>query len=409
LKVATGNLRGAGTQSRAWVQLVGEGGSTERYTIGDDEESGTFDRASVRAFTIPVPKHIGQLRQIVVEKGRDHERAGEGWYLQHIEVVDPRGEKTIFPCNAWLGESDCGGFTGPYSRQLAPMTAAQVAARDAPMPVSVRASGMSIPHPEKVRKQGAKGHNTRGFGSGGEDAYFYCQPSETTFAMGVADGVYMWRSVGIDSGAMSRALMQHARAAVEGGQMGAREVLGAAVGAIKESGVLGSSTVCLLTVDTGTGLLRAANLGDSGFLVYGRQPNHPAATDRNKYTLKYRTSQLEHSFGCPYQIGHHAQGNKVEDADVAQFHVRVGDIIVMGSDGLLDNVSDLDIAHELTQGVAQGVSVPQLVQRLVRHAFEASMDKHRMTPYSKGATEAFDMVYSGGKPDDITVLVAQVR
>ena len=31
-----------------------------------------------------------------------------------------------------------------------------------------------------------------------------------------------------------------------------------------------------------------------------------------------------------------------------------------------------------------------------------------MTPYSVGATEAFDMVYSGGKKDDITVVVAIV-
>ncbi len=45
-------------------------------------------------------------------------------------------------------------------------------------------------------------------------------------------------------------------------------------------------------------------------------------------------------------------------------------------------------------------------QRLTKMAFDASMDKNRVTPYSKGASEAFDMVYSGGKPDDITVLVA---
>ena len=28
------------------------------------------------------------------------------------------------------------------------------------------------------------------------------------------------------------------------------------------------------------------------------------------------------------------------------------------------------------------------------------------TPYSLGATEAFDMVFNGGKQDDITVVVA---
>ena len=32
----------------------------------------------------------------------------------------------------------------------------------------------------------------------------------------------------------------------------------------------------------------------------------------------------------------------------------------------------------------------------------------KVTPYSLGATEAFDMVYNGGKADDITVVVARL-
>lgn len=37
------------------------------------------------------------------------------------------------------------------------------------------------------------------------------------------------------------------------------------------------------------------------------------------------------------------------------------------------------------------------------------MDKNGVTPYSLAATEAFDMVYNGGKPDDITVVVTRLR
>ena len=33
------------------------------------------------------------------------------------------------------------------------------------------------------------------------------------------------------------------------------------------------------------------------------------------------------------------------------------------------------------------------------------MDKEGETPYSVAASDAFNMVYSGGKQDDITVLV----
>ena len=44
-------------------------------------------------------------------------------------------------------------------------------------------------------------------------------------------------------------------------------------------------------------------------------------------------------------------------------------------------------------------------RNLLTTAYEVSMDKSRSTPYSLSATEHFDMVYSGGKQDDISVLV----
>jgi hypothetical protein len=38
------------------------------------------------------------------------------------------------------------------------------------------------------------------------------------FGMGVADGVYMWREQGIDSGVMSRAIMDSCRLQVQAGE-----------------------------------------------------------------------------------------------------------------------------------------------------------------------------------------------
>jgi len=37
------------------------------------------------------------------------------------------------------------------------------------------------------------------------------------------------------------------------------------------------------------------------------------------------------------------------------------------------------------------------------------VDRNYVTPYSRDATEYFDMVYSGGKKDDITVVVAVMQ
>ena len=44
-------------------------------------------------------------------------------------------------------------------------------------------------------------------------------------------------------------------------------------------------------------------------------------------------------------------------------------------------------------------------RNLLARAYDVSMDRSRLTPYSLAATEHFDMVYSGGKKDDISVVV----
>jgi len=398
--VITGNLRGAGTHSPAWIQLIGQNGMTAKYQLGETDGGG-FERGTTKSFTIDVPKDLGPLRRIHIEKRRDRGTIlGEGWYLQQVEVEGPGRERTVFPCNSWLGESDCGGYVGAIERNLLP--AAHTKPVDQYQPVHVQASGMSIPHPEKVVKYGMKGVNTKGFGHGGEDAYFFCEgrsKKKTLFGMGVADGVYMWRDKGIDSGLMSQALMEKAMHMVEGGTEDVFLVLSTAARYIQSEGMMGSTTACVLTINTTNGLLHAANLGDSGFLVYG--PGN--GTDLE---LKFRTNQLEHEFGRPYQIGHHEYANRPEDSDLVSFHVSKGDVIVMGTDGLLDNVSEVEIGQVLMQQLGKGASTSTLTQALVKAAFDASMDKRRMTPYSKGASDFFDMVYSGGKQDDITVLVA---
>ncbi|MEW5318281.1 MAG: hypothetical protein WDW38_009514 [Sanguina aurantia] len=311
----------------------------------------------------------------------------------------PRATSRCSPCNNWLGASDCGGIMGPLERNLLPTIATQ--ATTAPAPVSVTGAGMSIPHPDKV-KQGVKGVNRRGYGYGGEDAYFMTQGKNGVYGMGVADGVYMWKELGIDSGAMSRDLMTTAQQMVAGGHEDVFKIMQQAARHTTQHGIEGSATACLATINTQQGQLHAANLGDSGFLLLGRSGDG----GRGALDIKLRTNQLEHEFGCPFQLGHHRYANSVDDADLVTHHVVPGDVLVMGTDGLLDNLGDSEIVREVQQCLTNGSSPGEAVRHLVKLAFEASMDRKRSTPYSRGATEAFDMAYSGGKPDDITVLVA---
>lgn len=172
---------------------------------------------------------------------------------------------------------------------------------------------------------------------------------------------------------------------------------------------MGSSTAVLVTINLDAGRLQAATLGDSGAFVVGRP--HDDGGGGGPMQVRFRTPQQEHEFGRPYQLGHFAHANTPEDADLATLLVRRGDIVVAGSDGLLDNLSEVEIVDEISRALRASTGAPRaaaVAQRLAKAAFEASVDRKRMTPYSRAATEAFDMVYAGGKKDDISVVVCLV-
>ncbi|GFR39752.1 hypothetical protein Agub_g236 [Astrephomene gubernaculifera] len=483
LTITTGNRRGAGSLAPAWVQLVGTNGKSERILVGETDED-RLARGSVRTVSVPAPEELGQLRFVNVQRlGSSISDAGTGWFLEHVVVETPEQQRLYFPCHAWFGEADAGVMHGPLERNLLP--AAPEDAEIASEPVRLSASGMAVPHPDKVKQDGAKGVNRKGFGHGGEDSYFYCAGKNGVFALGVADGVFMWRESGIDSGVFSRALMKLSEQSVQAGSADVVKVMQDAAAGAAASGVKGSSTACIVLVNQDTGQLWAANLGDSGCLLlrpatappaggdgshhphpahhpqqqpYQHHPRHHAHPNHHQqqhqlhgrnhsgshhhshhphpghsgigrhhgrpltaaenaaaaanhappvpYTVKFRTNQLEHEFGRPYQLGHHEAADSVEKCDVAMQAVRPGDVLVLGTDGLLDNLSDAEIAREVAVCRSHGSGPSVIAHRLARLAFEASYDKSRSTPYSTAASEHFDMVYSGGKPDDITVLCA---
>jgi len=83
-------------------------------------------------------------------------------------------------------------------------------------------------------------------------------------------------------------------------------------------------------------------------------------------TVKFRTPQLEHEFGCPYQLGHHRYANSPCDADLAALPVAAGDVIVMGSDGLLDNMSELEVVTEVSKQVAAGAKPAAMAQAVAK-------------------------------------------
>ena len=171
---------------------------------------------------------------------------------------------------------------------------------------------------------------------------------------------------------------------------------------MEAEGVYGSSTCCLLTINMNNGRLNSVLLGDSGFIVVGRRDYHPETH------LVFRTPQQEHEFGRPFQLGHHEHASKPTDAIMDSFQIFPGDTVVMGTDGLFDNLFLPAIIQQVEHHRENGKPPQVLVGKLIEMAHDISMDKTVETPYSLGFTEALNLSSSGGKPDDITVTVAYI-
>ena len=287
-------------------------------------------------------------------------------------------------------------------------------------PLTLRTGAAAVPHPDKMRA-GARGMTLSEGGHAGEDAYFVTTSPHGAVALGVSDGVYMWKEKGIDAGLFSRALCVASAAAAARGVASPLRLLQAAYGAVMAAGVQGSATCCVAVVDARDGLLRSANVGDSGYLLMtpnrGAVSGLPGGAAQQRTPqgggeavwqpggVTYRSPQQEHEFGRPYQLGHHRASDRPEDAMLHSARLAGGDVVVMGSDGLWDNLHDSEVAQTVQQGVDARLSPAAIARAVAAEAYERSSQKRGSTPYSLAATDAHELVFCGGKRDDICVLV----
>lgn len=231
----------------------------------------------------------------------------------------------------------------------------------------------SIPHPAKVAK-------------GGEDAYFL---SNDMKVIGIADGVGGWGDIGVDPALYSKSLMEGAKLSVESSL--SRDPVDVMSEAYQYSSyVQGSSTCCILVLD---GIhLTAANLGDSGFMVI------------RGLEIIFRTKEQQHSFNFPYQIGT-GSADKPQHSQRLTVEVQPGDLIITGTDGLWDNLFDEDILEVVANSSTDPATV---AQHIARQAHIVANDKDIISPFSKSARQNGYPLATGGKLDDITVIVARV-
>lgn len=165
----------------------------------------------------------------------------------------------------------------------------------------------------------------------------------------------------------------------------------------KPSPFLGTTTACLaLLLPPNTLLL--TNVGDSQAFVF--RPSE------GKFIA--RTEEQWHWFDCPRQLGTNSPDTPEGVGKVVDVQVEEGDLVLVATDGLMDNLWETEVVQELTQWVEAGEGEEQMAEKLVQKAKSVAGDPWGLSPYMERAVEQ-GLGIEGGKWDDISVVVAQCR
>ncbi|XMA17825.1 hypothetical protein WAI453_010616 [Rhynchosporium graminicola] len=287
----------------------------------------------------------------------------------------------------------------------------------------------------------------------GQDAFFVSRVGESSdVALGVADGVGGWVDSGVDPADFAHGIcdyMAHAaythKAEEWNPPLGAQSLMQRGYDDIRrdDSVKAGGSTACV-AVAKGDGKLEVANLGDSGFVQLRLNAIHD-----------YSDPQT-HAFNTPYQLsivpekvlaqaaffGGEQLRDMPADANISQHELRHGDVLVIASDGVWDNLSSQDILRIVSKvmlgakawqhtdggvGVGKNLSdftvsnngkgpaqnIPSLQSFLAvaitSQAKSASMNNRVDGPFAREVQRYYPHEnWSGGKVDDICVVVAVV-
>ncbi|TMW90171.1 hypothetical protein EJD97_016113 [Solanum chilense] len=223
----------------------------------------------------------------------------------------------------------------------------------------------------------------------GDDANFIHELYQT---IGVADGVGGWAKHGIDAGIYARELMKNSHIATDSeamkGHVNPKRVLEEAY---RNTHSKGSSTACIISLNSERSSIVAANVGDSGFLLI------------RKGKIIYKSPIQQRGYGCPYQLGNCKDNPSV--AHEMELNVEMDDILMAGTDGMLDNMNDSEIEEIVQRAINNKLKPKELAKKIANIALYNSFDRYADTPYARASKGR----HRGGKVDDITVIVAYIQ
>ena len=235
-----------------------------------------------------------------------------------------------------------------------------------------------------------------------EDAFFI-----KGNCFGVADGVGGWRTQ-IDASLYAKSLVQFAQNAIE--KLNIVQPLSIMEYAYRSTCVQetkGASTLCLVTVEDNGRRLCASNLGDSRFIIFRVSTTRKQKNNKRKYTKLISSFAQQSAFNTPFQLGHQSPDTP-SLAQQYEINIFANDLVVVGTDGLFDNLFHNEMENKINELFAnKEPTASQIAHCLAYEAFRISNIKTVTTPFSEEAFNA-KVPYRGGKPDDITVIVAKI-
>ncbi|KAK4401894.1 putative protein phosphatase 2C 71 [Sesamum angolense] len=224
----------------------------------------------------------------------------------------------------------------------------------------------------------------------GEDAYFIAGQTW----LGVADGVGQWSLEGTKPGVYARELMKNCEKFISdlnGDSLNnPMELLNLSVAGTHYPG---PSTVLIAQV-VGQDL-HVANVGDSGFIVL----RHGA--------VYKRSSPMLHAFHFTKQI--ETGDDPSHLAELYRVDLEEDDVIITATDGLLDNLYDQEISSIVVSSLAADKKLEEIAELLATKAQDVGRSTYGRSPFADEAQAAGFAGYTGGKLDDVAVIVSIVQ
>ncbi|EGR28308.1 hypothetical protein IMG5_178880 [Ichthyophthirius multifiliis] len=246
----------------------------------------------------------------------------------------------------------------------------------------------NIPMPEKEH-------------TGGEDAYY-----ANSKLLAVADGVGGWARQGIDSSLYSKGLCKHLSQLHNQNknkyQNNPKQLIIDTFPYVQQ--ITGSSTLVVITINEEQNKIFSSYIGDSGYFLY--------RLDKNKNAqLIFEFQEQQKAFNLTLlsknqiQLGIHEGGNLPEDSLEFEHDFQEDDILIIGSDGVFDNLNSEQIGKLVTK---YSHSLKRLANVIAETSFELSLNEEYDSPFAQKA-RAQGIQFNGGKSDDITIIVAQIK